>query len=57
LNTGALRTRCERLIYQSEKQVWRLVSLDKARPLTIPQIERLARDTKAIEDFERVVGA
>jgi hypothetical protein len=56
LNADYLPTRGERLIYQKERQCWRLVKLAKGDPLTIGQVEALARELGALTSIESLLA-
>ena len=54
LNAESLPKRGQRLTYQAERACWRLIDLSKCKPVTIAEIEKLARETEAIEPWETV---
>jgi hypothetical protein len=55
LNDDFLPKRGERLIYQQERQCWRLVKLSGGDALSAAQVEKLARTIGAIAKCETVV--
>jgi hypothetical protein len=55
LNEDVLPARGERLIYQGERQCWRLVKLAKGDPLTVDQVKDMARKLGAVSDDETII--
>jgi hypothetical protein len=56
LNEITLPKLGQRVVYEATKQTWRLVDLNKSKPLTRDDVIALAYKTGAISEVETVMG-